>query len=140
MNEEEFREYVETYIREAIRHELGRARGKRPLDYGRLKEDDYLGANITNLDDDVEVVHRKTGYLYPGTGDLFAQCEAVARRLPEEVAYRLIDLLRMITQYNSAEEGRAITDLNTALSRKYSKYAPYIPMQGEEEEEQGGVF
>ena len=132
------REYIEEFVKEVVRRELGSARGKRPLNYGVLKEDDYLGANITNLDDDVEVVHRKTGYLYPGTGDLFAVCEMMARRLPPPVAERLVELLRWITQYNSAEEGRAITDLNTALSKRYSKYAPYMPMQ--EEEEEGGVF
>ena len=133
------REYIEEFVKEVVRRELGRARGKRPLDFAQLKEDDYIGANITNLDDDVEVVHRKTGYLYPGTGDLFAVCEMTARRLPPPVAERLVELLRWITQYNSAEEGRAISDLNAAISNKYSKWAPHIPMQGEEEEE-GGVF
>ncbi len=109
----------------------------------RFQEDDLIGANLTNLDTDKEVVHRKASYGYPGTADILALFESQARGYPLHIAKRHMSLPRNMNQYRSGEEGRSIMDMNATLTGSFTRPRRTISEDEEiteKKEDNGGMF
>jgi len=108
------------------------------INYGKLDEDDYIAANLTNLSNKRDVIERKASYIPTGLAEYFAVAESVATSYPPPVANRLVMHIRILTHFSCGEEGKALADFNTAISRRGTKYYPHIPV--EQEDEEGGGF
>jgi len=124
-------------------HDEEEEEGEARLITERLMEDDLIASNLTNLDDDIQVVHRKASYGYPGTADILALFEAQARDYPYKIAKRLMSLPRNMNQYRSGEEGRSIMDMNATLAGSFTR--PRRTISEDEEvierkEDNGGMF
>jgi hypothetical protein len=100
---------------------------RREIPYERLEEDDYIGANITLLQSDILTPLRSGSTLPEGTAEAIAEYEQVLE-LGGPILEGLLRQVHLMLQYFNAEEGRARSDMNATISRKYEKkYRGMVP-------------
>lgn len=148
---------VETAVEKAIERAIEKATEAPTHEHGeeedeeeprlmteRLGEDDLIGGNLTNLDNDKEVVHRKANYGYAGTADTLSIFESQAKQFVRWVAKDIMAILRNTNQYHAGEEGRAMESMNATLVGSFTRARRTISEEDEmnekKNENEGGMF
>ena len=143
MNEEENARAVEEYITRLVDARIDRVMrlkqqmlqgGNYEIDYKHIREEDYVGSILTGLSKKRDNIRRRYTYLPPVVAEAVTAVEAMIKRFPDPLQGELKDTLEMFLDYSAAEDGRAIGDFITALSKRGTKHYPHIPIEGDEEE------